>query len=126
MCRPRSTLLLQAALCVVLALAFSGGVTRVEAADNIALQWYELQDRVLFAPLGSGPVRGPNRVRNPTPLSFLILQFIFIYQNKQIKIDVVTTKGDSRGPVAGHLPADFGRLRCLGGLRLQGAWAPVC
>lgn len=58
---PRSTLLLQAALCVVLALAFSGGVTRVEAADNIALQWYELQDRVLFAPLGSGPVRGPNR-----------------------------------------------------------------
>ncbi len=62
--------LLKAAVCVVLALAFCGGVARVEAADNIALQWYELQDRVLFAPLGSGPVRGPNRVRHPTPISF--------------------------------------------------------
>ena len=68
--------LLKAAVCVVLALAFCGGVARVEAADNIALQWYELQDRVLFAPLGSGPVRGPNRVRHPIFFLIILVNFI--------------------------------------------------
>jgi hypothetical protein len=58
--------MLRVAVFVALAIAFSSSfgaaVRGVQAADNIALQWYELQDRVLFAPLGSGPVRGPNRV----------------------------------------------------------------
>jgi hypothetical protein len=50
------------ALAIAFSSSFGAAVQGVQAADNIALQWYELQDRVLFAPLGSGPVRGPNRV----------------------------------------------------------------